>query len=136
MTTLMSPDTPREISTTSGSSRRVDIAVEAECRLRHSSYLSLQDVSCDACSDVVRLSGCLPSYYLKQVAQEVVSEVEGVRGVVNLIKVIVPACRPPVGREWTTWGENKSPRSDGSPNHGWSRAPPSTQEGSREPCSS
>jgi hypothetical protein len=36
----------------------------------------------------MRLIGRLPTYYLKQVAQAVVTEVEGVRRVVNLIEVV------------------------------------------------
>ena len=70
---------------------------EAEDRLRRSGYLALSDVSCDARDDVIYLRGRLPSYYLKQIAQAVADEVEGVRRVVNRIEVIVPARPAPVG---------------------------------------
>ena len=39
------------------------------------------------------LHGCLPSYYLKQLAQEIAAGVEGVRLVVNKIEVTAPARR-------------------------------------------
>jgi hypothetical protein len=67
---------------------------QAEERLRQSSYLALQDVRCIACDDVVYLDGCLPSYYLKQVAQEIASGVAGVRRLINRIEVLGPTCRP------------------------------------------
>src|SRR5262245_54867322 len=60
---------------------------KAEESLRRSSYLSLRDVSCLSSEGVLFLHGNLPSYYLKQVAQEIASGVEGVHHVVNRIKV-------------------------------------------------
>jgi osmotically-inducible protein OsmY len=63
----------------------------AEDRLRASGYLSLRDVSCVASNGVACLHGCLPSYYLKQVAQEIAAGVEGVRFVINKIEVSAPA---------------------------------------------
>ena len=46
--------------------------------LRSNSYLALSNISCDSLNGVVVLRGCLPTYYLKQVAQEVVFRLEGV----------------------------------------------------------
>ena len=45
----------------------------AEQRLRSNPYLALKSLSCDCQDGVLVLRGCLPSYYLKQVAQEVVA---------------------------------------------------------------
>jgi BON domain len=56
-------------------------------KLRQSSYRALRGISCTTVDGEVRLMGVLPSYYLKQVAQEITGDVEGVRDVVNLIKV-------------------------------------------------
>jgi osmotically-inducible protein OsmY len=42
---------------------------------------------------VLVLRGCLPTYYLKQVAQEVVAHLEGVEGVENQIQVVPGASR-------------------------------------------
>jgi osmotically-inducible protein OsmY len=42
---------------------------------------------------VLVLRGCLPTYYLKQVAQEVVVSVQGVERIDNQIQVVTPAAR-------------------------------------------
>jgi osmotically-inducible protein OsmY len=73
---------------TSTSADRPAIDRKAEERIRGSSYLALRAISCVASDDVVTVHGYLPSYYLKQVAQEIVSGVEGVRHVVNRIVVL------------------------------------------------
>ena len=69
----------------------------AEGRLRRNPYLALKSVSCDCRGGVLVLRGCLPSYYLKQVAQEVVARLEGVQAVDNQIQVMTPAPRPAPG---------------------------------------
>ena len=74
-----------------------EIRREAVDRLRRSGDLALSDVSCDARDDVIYLRGRLPSYSLKQSAQAVATEVEGVRRVVNRIEVIAPARLAPIG---------------------------------------
>jgi osmotically-inducible protein OsmY len=66
---------------------------QAEERFRRSGYLALREVSCLAGDGVVTLQGRLPSHYLKQVAQEIASGLEGVHRVVNRIKVYGPAGR-------------------------------------------
>jgi len=80
---------------------RGDLGLEAEHRLWGSGYLVLRDVSCEAQAGIMRLQGRLPSYYLKQMAQALVADLEGVRRVVNLIEIAVPPGRAPVGRERT-----------------------------------
>jgi osmotically-inducible protein OsmY len=67
---------------------------EVERRLHHSSYRTLRDVSCRAEGVVVVLQGRLSSHYLKQLAQMLAADVEGVSCVVNSIVVTVPAPRP------------------------------------------
>jgi len=42
---------------------------------------------------VLVLRGCLPTYYLKQIAQEVVAYLEGVESVDNQIQIMTPAFR-------------------------------------------
>ena len=63
----------------------------AEDRFRASGYLALRGVSCTANDGVAYLHGCLPSHYLKQLAQEIAAAVGGVRLVVNKIHVKSPA---------------------------------------------
>jgi len=60
----------------------------AQSQLRQSAYFALRDIRC-ACEDgVLTLCGRLPSYYLKQMAQALVTNVEGVSSVVNRIEVM------------------------------------------------
>ena len=73
------------------------IAEGAETRLRSNAYLALKNVTCDYHDGVLTLRGCLPTYYLKQLAQEAVGRPEGVRRVVNEIEV-VPSGRFSVSR--------------------------------------
>jgi osmotically-inducible protein OsmY len=63
----------------------------AEGCLRRNPYLALKNVSCDGRGGVLVLRGCLPTYYLKQVAQEVVARLEGVEMIDNQIQVVTPA---------------------------------------------
>jgi hypothetical protein len=65
----------------------------AEGCLRHNPYLALKNVTCDCRDGVLVLRGCLPTYYLKQMAQEVVAYLEGVGAIDNQIQVVTPACR-------------------------------------------
>jgi osmotically-inducible protein OsmY len=64
---------------------------------RSNPYLALKNISCDLVDGVLVLWGCLPTYYLKQIAQEVVAHLEGVERIDNQIQVVIPAFRPPQG---------------------------------------
>jgi osmotically-inducible protein OsmY len=57
--------------------------------LRKSSYTSLQRLSCEFDHGVLLLRGKLPSFYCKQLAQAVVSGIEGVSRVVNETEVVL-----------------------------------------------
>lgn len=82
---------PAEHSPTTGRKIRTSaIHRTAEERLRDSGYFALRDVVCMAYEDVVYLHGRLPSYFLKQLAQEIAAGVEGVRRVINRIDVLRP----------------------------------------------
>jgi len=65
----------------------------AESCLRSNPYLALKNVTCDYREGVLTLRGCLPSYYLKQVAQTAVARVAGGVRIVNEIEVISPSRR-------------------------------------------
>jgi carbon storage regulator len=92
---LAHPSVDRETST---SIRLPAIDCKAKERLRRSSYLALRDISCIASDGVDYLHGCLPSDYLKQVAQKVAAGVEGVRHLINQIEVLGPVARTQVHR--------------------------------------
>ena len=82
-TTLLCPPPPR----------RVSPADQVERAFRNSPYLALRNVACECRDDVLVLNGCLPTYYLKQVAQSVAAQVDGVRQVVNDIQVVCVGMR-------------------------------------------
>jgi osmotically-inducible protein OsmY len=65
----------------------------AEGCLRRHPYRALKHVSCDCQEGVLVLRGCLPSYYLKQIAQEAVARLEGVKAIDNQVQVVTPAPR-------------------------------------------
>jgi hypothetical protein len=60
----------------------------AQACLRRNSYLTLKNLSCEQQGGALVLRGCLPSYYLKQVAQEVVARLDGVIRIDNRIEVL------------------------------------------------
>jgi osmotically-inducible protein OsmY len=68
-----------------------EVLARAESRLRCNSYLALKNVTCEAREGALVLRGCLPSYYLKQMAQTAVAQVQGARRIVNEIEVVVPS---------------------------------------------
>jgi osmotically-inducible protein OsmY len=60
----------------------------AEQRLRSNPYLSLKNISSEYLDGVLVLRGYVPTYYLKQMAQEVVTGLEGVERIDNQIEVM------------------------------------------------
>ena len=76
------------LATLPGCAVRMGVAETAEARLRKNSFLGLRNITCSYASGVLTLTGCLPSYYLKQVAQEIVAGVPGVQRVVNRVDVM------------------------------------------------
>lgn len=72
---------------------QVSINELAERRLRSNPYLALKSVSCDCLDGVLFLEGCLPTYYLKQLAQEIVGGLQGVDRIDNQIQVLTPTFR-------------------------------------------
>ncbi len=66
------------------------IAEQAESRLQGHRYRVLRAVSCATRDGVLTLHGRLPTYYLKQIAQEAVAGIPGVRRIDNRIEVAAP----------------------------------------------
>ena len=64
------------------------IAATAEARFRSSSYRALRGITCNAEQGVLVLEGRLSSFFQKQLAQEIVANIEGVMQVVNQIEVV------------------------------------------------
>lgn len=59
----------------------------AQKRVHSKPYLALKNVSCDFQDGVLVLRGWLPSYYLKQIAQEAVAGMDTVHRIENRIEV-------------------------------------------------
>lgn len=64
-----------------------EILQAAENCLREQAGLAADQVSCEWGGDTLRLRGCVTSYYQKQLVQEAVRKVDGVRGVINDVEV-------------------------------------------------
>ena len=73
---MLTPDTlwqPTETSVPADAMQRQrTIETQARAELQKSRYYSIRQVSCDVCQCVVRLSGRVPSFYMKQIAQAIV----------------------------------------------------------------
>ena len=61
--------------------------VDVRDRLHTAPYAALKSVRCEQRNGQVVLSGRVPSYYLKQVAQSIAMQQPHVRSVLNLIDV-------------------------------------------------
>jgi osmotically-inducible protein OsmY len=66
---------------------RTPLARIASERLRESSHRSLWNVSCDDREGSLILRGRVASYHVKQLAQEIVSRIDGVEEIVNRLEV-------------------------------------------------
>jgi hypothetical protein len=64
------------------------VAATAEARLRASSHTALRDVCCNSEHGILVLEGRLTTFFHKQLAQELVANIDGVVQVVNHIEVI------------------------------------------------
>jgi osmotically-inducible protein OsmY len=70
-------------------SKKVEQITEAAKQLIvHQPHLSVQRIWCDFDDGRLILRGQVPSFYFKQLAQEAVSDMEGVEQVVNEIEVL------------------------------------------------
>lgn len=70
--------------------RDSDIAAVARDRLESSSYRGVRSLSCEFDGSVLVLRGRVSSYHQKQLAQEAVRGITGVRKVNNSVQVVVP----------------------------------------------
>jgi hypothetical protein len=64
-----------------------EIAESARATLRRSAYFELRDLSCDFSGGVLTLTGWVPNYHLKQLAQTAVAAVPGVIKIDNHVEV-------------------------------------------------
>lgn len=59
----------------------------ASSRLAETGYAGLQNVRCESEGDRMILSGIVPSYYMKQIAQTVAGQIDGVEQIDNRLEV-------------------------------------------------
>jgi osmotically-inducible protein OsmY len=64
-------------------------------RLLRSGFSSLRNVSCEYSEGTLTLLGTVPSFYLRQIAQELAAHTRGVRQVNNDLQVSVAPARDP-----------------------------------------
>ncbi len=67
--------------------RNGDVAAAAQDRLRASDYRGLRSLSCECHHGVLVLLGRVSSFHQKQLAQESVRRIPGVRAIVNRVEV-------------------------------------------------
>ena len=70
------------------------VQTQAKSRLRKSGYHQLQLISCEFHEGVLTLRGRVSSFYLKQVAQTLINQLDGVGEVNNRLEVVARPCRP------------------------------------------
>ncbi|NUQ63337.1 MAG: BON domain-containing protein [Pirellulales bacterium] len=58
--------------------------------MQNASYAALRNVTCEYTHGVLTLHGKVPSYYQKQLAQETVRRIDGIRQIINEIEVLAP----------------------------------------------
>lgn len=64
------------------------VCTQAEQLLSTNPYLAIRRITCEFRDGVLILTGCLPSYYLKQLAQSVVQQASRVERIENQIQVV------------------------------------------------
>jgi len=70
------------------------VQAEAQSRLRKSGYHELHLISCELHEGVLTLRGSVSSYHLKQLAQELVRQLDGAEEVNNRLEVAERLCSP------------------------------------------
>jgi osmotically-inducible protein OsmY len=80
--------------TSSPTQQNTRVQAEALARLRLSGYLELRRLSCDFREGTLTLRGRVATFYLKQVAQELIRTLDGVVEINNGLEVTPPRCPP------------------------------------------
>lgn len=70
------------------------VQAEAQLRLRKSGYPELRLIACVFHEGVLTLRGRVTTYYLKQMAQTLIRELESVGEINNRLEVAAPPCPP------------------------------------------
>lgn len=76
------------------SKERQSVQAEAQLRLRNSGYHELRHISCDFHEGVLTLRGHVSTFYLKQLAQELIRRLDGAEEVNNRLEVAIAPVSP------------------------------------------
>lgn len=68
----------------------VHVVHEAQRRLEESSHHFRRSIQCEFESGTLYVSGAVPSFYLKQTAQSLLSDIDGVQQIQNEVRVVNP----------------------------------------------
>lgn len=79
----------RFIAVRSSMAKNGDLAAAAQDRLQSSAYRGVRSVSCEYHEGVLVLRGRVSSYHQKQLAQEAVKHIAGIREIINAVQVVV-----------------------------------------------
>jgi osmotically-inducible protein OsmY len=87
---LAAVDTPltAQDATSEGLATAKKVAEEAKHRILHQPHLTHQRIWCECDQGRLSLRGQVPSFYFKQLAQEAVVGMKGVRQIINEIEVV------------------------------------------------
>jgi osmotically-inducible protein OsmY len=72
----------------------ITVQAEAQLRLRRSGYRDLHSISCEFHEGVLTLRGRVSTFYLKQLAQTLIRELDDVAEINNRLEVVVPLGSP------------------------------------------
>ena len=73
------------------------IAAEAESRLHESSYSELHSIRCTFHLGILRLHGVVPSFYVRQLAQDLIEDLKGIQIVDNQLVIVRDQPTPVAG---------------------------------------
>ena len=77
-----------------GRAKKPLVQAEAQSQLRQSGYHELHLISCEFHEGVLTLRGRISSFHLKQVAQELIRQLDGSEEVNNRLEVAERPCSP------------------------------------------
>ena len=76
----------RKLSSTAKQDVRIE--TEAQGRLRQAGHYYLRSMHCTVANGVLTLRGQVPNYYLKQLVQSLLIDIDGLRAIDNAIEVV------------------------------------------------
>jgi hypothetical protein len=73
------------------------IAAEAESRLHESIYSELHGIRCTYDHGILTLHGIVPSFYVRQIAQDLIEDLKGIQVIDNQLVIVRDQPTPVAG---------------------------------------